>query len=85
MLNTKKNPHKSVIVVNTGPDATAGSIAIFLRIRGIVPPIDAAITVLIASADPITMPRYGLPFQSYAMPPSNMPSIHPFIKPTLIS
>jgi hypothetical protein len=56
-LKTRKNPHISVIVVRTGPDARAGSaLKSFIR-RGTTPPIDTAITVFKAMARATTIPR----------------------------
>jgi hypothetical protein len=62
-LSVRKKPTISVIVVKIGPEARAGSIFIFFRIRGMVPPIDTAISVLIARALPTTRPKYRFAFQ----------------------
>jgi hypothetical protein len=56
-LNTKKNPHISVIVVNSGPDARAGSVRIPLKISGTKPPKLTATNVFAASDTPTTKPR----------------------------
>jgi hypothetical protein len=45
-----------VIVVRTGPEATAGSALKPFSTSGTVPPIDTAMTVLRASAKPTTSP-----------------------------
>jgi len=56
-LSTKKNPHMSVTVVRSGPDASAGSVRIPLRINGINPPRLTATSVLAARETPTTNPR----------------------------
>jgi hypothetical protein len=56
-LNTKKNPHMSVTVVRSGPDANAGSVRIPLRIKGTNPPKLTATNVLAARETPTTNPR----------------------------
>ncbi len=65
-----------------GPEAKAGSIFLFFRIRGIVPPSETATSVFIVKADPTTKPRYILPFHNQAAKPINKPSTSPLINPT---
>ena len=76
-LRTRKNPATSVIVVSSGPDATAGSWLNRLRSKGTTPPTDTAISVLMASATPMTTPRNGFPFQSQATKPIRIPRTTP--------
>jgi Trk K+ transport system NAD-binding subunit len=80
-LNTKKNPHMSVTVVRSGPDANAGSERIVLRINGTSPPKLTATSVLAAKETPTTSPSQGFPFQRMAAPPSRIPSAMPLMRP----
>ena len=47
----------SVTVVSSGPEATAGSTPRRLSRSGTQPPMATAMSVLAASAEPMTMPR----------------------------
>lgn len=72
-LKTKKNPHISVIVVNTGDDTKAGSNLTARRMSGIKPPKHTETKVLAAKAKPTTMPNARFHCQRAAMHPINIP------------
>ena len=72
--STRKNPHMSVMVVNRGPLATAGSNPNLFNSRGTRPPMETANTVLRNKAAPTTKPKNGLPSKMVATIPINNPS-----------
>jgi hypothetical protein len=56
-LNTRKNPHMSVIVVSMGLDTRAGSNLTDFRNNGREPPNTTARIVLAINAPPTTIPK----------------------------
>src|SRR5918993_3385037 len=64
-----KNPTMSVMLVTKGPDETAGSTPILLRVRGTKMPPSAAKNSTVTRARPITRPSSGDSNQSPARTP----------------
>src|ERR671912_660284 len=69
MPKKAKNPTMSVMLVTKGPDETAGSTPIRLRVRGTKMPPSAAKNRTVTRARPITRPSSGDSNQSPARTP----------------